>query len=213
MLLLVVAAARCGAAGVAERLRANWTGFGMAAARDANGASAFSNFTMSCARGAEEAEVSCDLVNESDRGVRRFAVEENGERVCVREAESDFSVCADVFWEQNDMSVILRGERGNKRYFVTMHEDIMTVSIATGFNSEITLVSFKRNGEPFEMPSLYQCFKVMAVVVLVGISIFGIFKATDLSDVVRQDEGETALKIKKMSILADERKKNKKKTD
>lgn len=87
----------------------------------------------------------------------------------------------------------------------------MNVGITDQFSSNTTLISLRRESPNLLINNITKIGLFITVFVTI---LVGLYKAADLSDVIKPEEGETALKIKKMSIEADRRKqKAKEKTE
>ena len=98
----------------------------------------------------------------------------------------------------------LRGFHSPKNDQVTVSIGFtsLDLTLTDQFSPNATVVSLRRSSPNY----IYNQIAKFGILITVVACIFvGIYKASDLSDVIKPEEGESALRIKHMSIAADRR--------
>lgn len=201
---------------VLRQLHSNWTGRGISSSNDLQDSYIFSNFSLNCYFNEDDSylhQMICSFLNNSTHASINYLIRSNASFINVYSEENDLIISNKVFLNQNNKSFIMKGEINEKRYFTTLYDDILTISIADKFKSNITLLSFNKINVYHDINIVHHLFKVFILIIIISFSLYFIYKKSDLSSFIKPEEGEEAMKIKNLSIAKDKKHNIKIKTD
>ena len=110
-----------------------------------------------------------------------------------------------IYEKNSGETLLMRGvlQPKNDQITISLGYLDMNVGITDQFSSNTTLISLRRASPNLMINNITKIGLFITVFVTI---LVGLYKAADLSDVIKPEEGKTAMKIKQMSIEADRRK-------
>ena len=206
LLLFVISHSKSNAETVLKRLETHWEGF-MSISADDNSNVTISFMTMDCNSSPGKLILSCDIqVSKFDIHTNFFIKaeeEDNTKLLIVNKIGEELCIMKILPVPLND-DFVLRGIHSPKNDQVTISLGFVSLDVAVTdqFSANATVASLRRSSPNH----VYNQIGSIGILVIVAACVlFFLYKASDLSDVIRPDEGAAALRIKHTSIATDRR--------
>lgn len=161
---------------------------------------------MECTAPKGEAHIACEM-RCGERELRFFVRpdEDDADALQIVSRRGDDIARLSVHEQNKGETMLLRGvlHPANDQVTASLGFLDLSIAITDQFSANTTLIALRRESPNAVINRTVKIglFATVFVAILVGL-----YKAADLSDVIRPEEGATAMRIKQMSIAADRRK-------
>lgn len=187
----------------------SWSGYAVTSATDDIDDFAYSNMTINFEQGTGENHIRITLTNETDASEIVWFMQKDPDRA---DAVALVSPSGDEIGEMIVKSVrdgpfyLFRGvlKPKNDQITVSLEENYLSIAISDQFSPNVTVMTFNQE---FRNATINYVTKMGLLATVIVVVFVAMYKASDLADVIKPDEGAEASLIRAASRVDEQRKK------